>query len=122
MSQQDLSLSLHGKLAIITGSGRTRGIGTATAALLAHHGASVVLNYVSESTAPQAAETAKKISAQGGKVTVVQADISTPAGAQKLVDETIAAFGGKIDILSELNRLHRKRLCFYWFAFRKTDN
>jgi NAD(P)-dependent dehydrogenase (short-subunit alcohol dehydrogenase family) len=103
MPPQDLLLSLEGKVAIVTGSGKTRGIGAATAIALAHHGASVVINHVSDSSASSASEIAARISDQGGKAKVVQADISTPAGAQKLVDEAVAAFGGKIDILGLSN-------------------
>ncbi|RAK98549.1 SDR family NAD(P)-dependent oxidoreductase, partial [Aspergillus ibericus CBS 121593] len=97
MSQPD-SLSLQGKVALITGSGKTRGIGAAIATLLAHHGASVVLNYVSSSTAPAAAGVAETITAAGGKALVVQADISRPEEAQRLIQEAVAAFG-KIDVL-----------------------
>ncbi|KAL3459996.1 gluconate 5-dehydrogenase [Aspergillus heterothallicus] len=91
---------LSGKVAIITGSARPRGIGAAIASLLAQHGASVAVNYNTAPTAKSAAEVAARItsSAGEGKVVVVQADISTPAGAQKLVDETVAKFG-RIDIL-----------------------
>ena len=100
MSQPDSSLSLQGKVALVTGSGKTRGIGAAIAALLARHGASVVLNYVSPSTGPSAAGVAERIVAAGGKALVVQADISRPEEAQRLVQETVTAFG-QIDILGE---------------------
>ncbi|PYI04694.1 short chain dehydrogenase, partial [Aspergillus sclerotiicarbonarius CBS 121057] len=98
MSQPDSSLSLQGKVALITGSGKTRGIGAAIATLLARHGASVVLNYVSSATAPAAAGVAENITAAGGQALVVQADISRPEEAQRLVQEAVTAFG-KIDIL-----------------------
>jgi NAD(P)-dependent dehydrogenase (short-subunit alcohol dehydrogenase family) len=101
MSPPGLSFSLEGKVAIITGSGKTRGIGAATAAVLAQHGAAVVINYISQSSASPATEVAKRISESGGKVKVVQADVSTVAGAQNLVDEAVAAFGGKVDILGK---------------------
>ena len=94
------SLSLGGKVAIITGSGKENGIGAGIASALGRNGAWVTINYVSESTAPRAAEVAKKIESEGGKVTVVQADISTQEGATKLVKETLKAFSvDKIDIL-----------------------
>ncbi|KAL4861378.1 hypothetical protein BDV12DRAFT_208061 [Aspergillus spectabilis] len=100
MSPLAPSPCLSGKVAIITGAGRVRGIGAAIATLLAHHGASVAVNYNSASTAKSAAEVAARITAESGdgKVVVVQADISTPAGAQKVIDETVAKFG-RIDIL-----------------------
>ncbi|OJK01440.1 hypothetical protein ASPACDRAFT_41701 [Aspergillus aculeatus ATCC 16872] len=97
-AQFDSSLSLQGKVALITGSGRKRGIGAGIATTLAQHGASVVINYVSSSTASSAAAVAEDMIAAGGKVLVIQADISRPEEAQRLVGETVTAFG-KIDIL-----------------------
>ncbi|PYI36788.1 short chain dehydrogenase [Aspergillus indologenus CBS 114.80] len=97
-AQPDSSLSLKGKVALITGSGKARGIGAGIAMTLAQHGASVVINYVSASTASSAAAVAEGIAAAGGKVLVVQADISRPEEAQRLVAETVTAFD-KIDIL-----------------------
>ena len=48
------SLSLAGKVAIVTGSGRENGIGAAIALNLARSGARVTINYVSEASAPRA--------------------------------------------------------------------
>lgn len=96
------TLSLKGRVAIITGSGRERGIGAGIATVLARNGARVAINYVSDSTAPQAAEVVKKISSQGGVAVAIQADISTPEGAAKLVAETLKAFDTeRVDILGE---------------------
>jgi hypothetical protein len=94
------TLSLQGKVAIITGSGKENGIGAGIASALARNGAWVTINYISETTAPRAMEVAKKIQRDGGRATVVQADVSTQEGATKLVDGTLKAFGvEKIDIL-----------------------
>jgi NAD(P)-dependent dehydrogenase (short-subunit alcohol dehydrogenase family) len=94
--------SLEGKVAIVTGSGRENGIGAAIAWALARNGASVAINYVSDSVAPRAAAVAKKVEELGGKATVVQVDITTPEGAAKLVNETLKAFKtDKIDILGK---------------------
>lgn len=98
MPQSDSSLSLQGKVALVTGSGKTRGIGAAIATLLAHHGAAVILNYVSLSTAPSAATVVESITAAGGQALAIQADISRPDGAQKLVQKAVDAFG-RLDIL-----------------------
>lgn len=97
-------LSLAGKVAIVTGSGKENGIGAGIAIALAGAGARVVVNYLSESTAPRAAEVLSKIEALAGKTNVllVQADISTAEGAKKLVDTTLSGFGvDHIDILGE---------------------
>ncbi|KAM7211341.1 hypothetical protein V8F06_013274 [Rhypophila decipiens] len=94
------TLSLAGKVAIITGSGRENGIGAAIALALARNGASVVINYVSESSAPRAVKVADKAKDLGAKAVVNQADASTQEGATKLVQETLAGFQtDKIDIL-----------------------
>jgi NAD(P)-dependent dehydrogenase (short-subunit alcohol dehydrogenase family) len=94
------SLSLGGKIAIVTGSGRENGIGAAIAKALARNGASVTINYVSPTTASCAEAFAASIKAQGGKAIVVQADVTSPDGAKKLVDETLKGFGvDHIDIL-----------------------
>ncbi|KIX06766.1 uncharacterized protein Z518_04742 [Rhinocladiella mackenziei CBS 650.93] len=94
------TLSLKGKIAIITGSGKENGIGAGIATALAQNGAWVVVNYVSEATDPRAANVAAKIEQDGGKVAVVQADVSTPEGAKKIIAETVKAFNAeRIDVL-----------------------
>lgn len=94
------TLSLQGKIAVITGSGKENGIGAGIAFALARNGAWVVINYVSETTAPRAQNVAAQIEHAGGKAIVVQADVSTREGAKKIVDETKSGFGSeKIDIL-----------------------
>ena len=96
------SLSLEGKVAIISGSGRENGIGAGIAIALAQAGARVTLNYVSDTTAPRAASVVEKIEGIAGKgsVIAVQADVSTLDGVKKLVSETLKGFGvDQIDIL-----------------------
>lgn len=94
------TLSLTGKTAVVTGSGRENGIGAAIALVLARNGARVAINYVSDSSAPRAAKVAANIEAAGGQVIVVQADVSTPEGAAKLIKDSLAGFKtDKIDIL-----------------------
>jgi NAD(P)-dependent dehydrogenase (short-subunit alcohol dehydrogenase family) len=96
------SLSLANKVALISGSGKENGIGAGIALALARAGARVAINYVSDSTAPRAAEVVARIEAAAGKgsVVVVQADIATPHGAKKLISETLRGFGvDAVDIL-----------------------
>lgn len=94
------SLSLAGKTAIVTGSGRENGIGAAIATALARNGANVTINYVSDGSAPRAAKVAASLEAFGAKVVVSQADVATPEGAAKLVKDTLTGFKtDKIDIL-----------------------
>src|SRR5262245_43090485 len=84
---------LEGKVAIITGSGR--GIGAATARLLAQHGAKVV---VTDIDAAPAEETVQAIQSAGGTVLAVPADVTNDGGIEDLIGQTIDTFGG-IDIL-----------------------
>jgi NAD(P)-dependent dehydrogenase (short-subunit alcohol dehydrogenase family) len=85
---------LGGKTAIITGS--SRGIGRAIAERLAEHGANVV---VSSRKAGPCEEVAAAINARGqGKAIAVPANISSKEDLQRLVDETVKAFG-QVDIL-----------------------
>jgi 3-oxoacyl-[acyl-carrier protein] reductase len=77
--------SLDGKLALVTGA--SRGIGRAIAEELARAGASVVVGY--RSGKDEAEELASAI---GGRA--IQADVSDPADAKRLVDEA-----GDIDVL-----------------------
>jgi len=87
------TLSLSGKVAIVTGSGRENGIGAAIATALARYGASVVINYISDSPAPRAVNVAASRKNFGGRTLVVQADVSTREGAAKLAKETLNGFG-----------------------------
>ncbi|KAH7303767.1 hypothetical protein B0I35DRAFT_156520 [Stachybotrys elegans] len=94
------TLDLTSKTAVVTGSGRESGIGAAIARGLARNGAAVTVHYVSESSSSTAAKVAQGIRDAGGRATVVQADVNSPQGAEKIVAETLKAFGvDKIDIL-----------------------
>jgi len=77
--------SLAGRLALVTGA--SRGIGRAIAAELAQAGASVVVGY--RSGRDEAEALASEI---GGRA--VQADVSSPEDAKRLVDEA-----GDVDVL-----------------------
>ncbi|MGE0005423.1 MAG: SDR family oxidoreductase [Parvibaculaceae bacterium] len=88
------SRELDGRVAIVTGAARN--IGRAIALALAAAGASVAVNVLKSLN--EARETAELIKSAGGAAAVIQADVATPQGAQRLVEETAAAFG-KIDIL-----------------------
>ena len=100
------TLSLAGKVAIVTGSGRENGIGAAIALSLARNGAAVTINYVSDASANRAANVAESVRKFGGKATVVQADVTKSKDAKKLVDDTLKAFGvEKVDIVSEYGKI-----------------
>lgn len=86
--------SLHGKVAIVTGS--SRGIGADIAKALAGAGAKVIINYVQDSAAAESVR--RDISRTGGECRVVQADVSDPAQVQQLF-ETALDYFKQIDIL-----------------------
>jgi len=85
---------LEGKISIVTGA--SRGIGRGIAVRLAQEGAKVVINH--RGSAEGAEETARLIREAGGEALVVQADVSRMDEAQRLVQETINAFG-QVDVL-----------------------
>jgi 3-oxoacyl-[acyl-carrier protein] reductase len=87
-------MDLEGKVAIVTGG--TRGIGRAIALDLAANGADVALNY--RQSADLAQELAGEIRDMGRRALVVQADVSSFADAQAMV-QTVLDELGHIDIL-----------------------
>ncbi|UKZ88796.1 uncharacterized protein TrAFT101_004530 [Trichoderma asperellum] len=95
------TLSLEGKTALITGSGRENGIGAAIARAFARNGAAVAIHYVSESSKVRAEKVAADISREfGTKTAVVQGAVEKASNAAKIVKETLEGLGAShIDIL-----------------------
>lgn len=95
------TLSLAGKTAIITGSGRENGIGAAIATAFARNGASVAIHYVSEASKAKAEKVAAGLTKDfGTKTTVLQGSLDNYSTAKRMVEETLKAFGvAHIDIL-----------------------
>jgi NAD(P)-dependent dehydrogenase (short-subunit alcohol dehydrogenase family) len=96
---------LEGKAVVITGSGR--GIGAACARGAARQGAAIVVNDVD---AAEADRVAAQIAAEGGRAVACVADISDWAGAGRLIETCIDAFG-KIDgLVNNAGLFHRARI------------
>ena len=84
-----MDLGLKDKVAIVTGS--ARGLGAATARRLAEEGAKVVITDILRE---QAEATAAALRADGLAAHCVIADITKADEVQRLVDATVATFGG----------------------------
>src|SRR5437879_10456251 len=77
------------QVAVVTGG--ARGIGRATARLLAHHGAAVCVNYAVQSDAAEAL--VAEISTAGGRAIAVAADVAESAAVEAMVARTEAELG-----------------------------
>jgi len=97
-------LSLDGQIALITGA--SRGIGRACAIELAKNGAKIVINYTNNREAAESCKT--EIENLGSEAIIVQANVSIPSDAEKLVTTAEEHFG-KIDILVNNAGINRDR-------------
>jgi 3-oxoacyl-[acyl-carrier protein] reductase len=82
-------MDVKGKTAIVTGS--AVGVGRQVAIDLARRGANVVVNY--SRSEDDAKEAVKLAEAEGANALLVKADVSDDAQVQRLVNETVGAFG-----------------------------
>ena len=85
---------LNNKVVLITGA--AKGIGAATAQLIAAEGAKVIVNYSGSQT--DAEKTVHEIKAKGGDAIALKADVSKAAEVSALFDAAIAHYG-RIDVL-----------------------
>jgi 3-oxoacyl-[acyl-carrier protein] reductase len=101
--------TLDGRVALVTGAGRMRGIGRATAVALADLGADVVVTGTGRDpeTFPEdekragwrdVESTAEQVRARGRRVLAWVGDVSRSDGVQGLVDQVMDGFG-RIDVL-----------------------
>ena len=105
---------LDGKVAVVTGGGR--GIGRGEALLLAKEGAAVVVNDMGgnwDGTGKDerpAQVVVDEIAAAGGKATANYDDISSWAGAKKLIDQAVESFGDLHIVVNNAGILRDKML------------
>ena len=85
-------MSLAGKVVLVTGA--SKGIGKAVVERLGKDGASVVVNYASDTAGAEAV--VASIGAE--RALAVQADVSTIAGIESLVSQAVKRFG-RLDVV-----------------------
>jgi len=91
-----MDLNLNDKVAIITGS--SRGLGLASARALVAEGARVCICARGEERLAEAALEVEAVAKKPGMVAAVQADVSTAAGVELVIERAVETFGG-LDIL-----------------------
>jgi 3-oxoacyl-[acyl-carrier protein] reductase len=96
-------MDMKGKTVIVSGS--TRGIGKAIAERFCALGANVVISGTTEGVHCLG----ESLREEGYNVTSVQADVSRPEGAQKLVDAALEAYG-TVDVLVNNAGITRDKL------------
>jgi 3-oxoacyl-[acyl-carrier protein] reductase len=82
-------MKLANKVALITGAGS--GMGKSAALIFAREGAKVAAIDINEA---QVKETAGEIAKNGGDAIALRADVSNSEDVKRVVDETVAKFGG----------------------------
>ena len=91
-----MDLGLTGKVAIVTGS--SRGLGLASARALVAEGCQVCICARGEERLAEAAIEVEAAAKRPGMVAAVQADVSTSAGVELVIERTVETFGG-LDVL-----------------------
>jgi len=84
-----MAMELEGKVSLVTGS--SRGIGRATAIMLAEAGSDIIVNYVSNVDA--ATEVVGLVRGLGRRAIAIKADVSDPVQGDAMVDQAMDALG-----------------------------
>jgi 3-oxoacyl-[acyl-carrier protein] reductase len=99
-------MSLKGRVALVTGG--SRGIGRATATVLAQAGCDVVVNYLQAEDS--AREVVNAVEQAGQRGLAIQADVSSEEEVVRLMTAVEAAFGGVDILVNNAGIVHSKPL------------
>jgi NAD(P)-dependent dehydrogenase (short-subunit alcohol dehydrogenase family) len=89
-------MSLEGKVALVTGAARERGIGRGIALCLAERGCDVVVNDVAAEA--EGEELAGRISSLGRRAAFLRADVSDRAAVERMVARVVEEYG-RLDVV-----------------------
>jgi len=92
-AQEDFTMRLANKVALITGAGS--GMGKCAALLFASEGAKVAASDINEAAVK---ETAAEITKKGGEAIAIRTDVSKGPDVERMVNEAVARFG-RLDII-----------------------
>lgn len=92
--RREPEVSETSRVALVTGA--SRGIGAATARVLAEQGFRVVVNY--RSSVAEADEVVAAVTAAGGEAVAMRADVTEPDDVAAMVDDVVQRWGG-VDVL-----------------------
>jgi 3-oxoacyl-[acyl-carrier protein] reductase len=106
---------LDGKTALVTGGGS--GIGRATSITLAEAGAAVAVHYFGSKTSAE--EVATSIRAIGGRAVLIQADLKVRGEGDRVVSETVGAFGVLDILVNNAGHLLSPAQCQRFFCRRR---
>ena len=98
-------MTFEGQVAIVTGAGSERGIGSKTAELLAAQGCAVVAADLNEEGVQK---TAERIALLGGRAIGVGVNVASEESVQNLVETTLRTYG-RIDILINSAAIGQKK-------------
>src|ERR1700693_6330806 len=93
--QERIMTTLQNKTALVTGA--SRGIGRATALVLARAGAHVLVHYGRSTQA--AGSLVAEIQTKGGRATAISVDLETSDGASLLAKQVRSTVGDRLDVL-----------------------